>query len=52
MIDRDILDELTAESVDLVSDERLREEIVSVKRKRNLMNVTIKIDPLQIEAIK
>ena len=50
--DRDILNEITDESVDLVLDERLRDDIVSGKRKRNLKNVTIKIDPLQIKAIK
>jgi predicted DNA binding CopG/RHH family protein len=50
--DRDIMDEITDESVDLILDERLREDILSGKRKRNLKNVTIKIDPLQIKAIK
>ena len=50
--DRDILDEISDESVDLVLDERLRDDIVTGKRKRNLKNVTIKIDPLQIKAIK
>ena len=49
---RDILDEITDESVDLILDEHLREEILSGKRKRNLKNVTIKVDPLQIKAIK
>ncbi len=50
--DRDILDEITDESVDLILDEHLREDILSGKRKRNLKNVTIKVDPLQIKAIK
>ena len=50
--DRDMLNEITDESVDLVLDERLRDEIFSNKRKRNLKNVTIKVDPLQIQAIK
>ena len=50
--DRNVLDEITDESVDLVLDERLREDILSGKRKRNLKNVTIKVDPLQIQAIK
>jgi len=44
--DRDILDEITDEPVDLVLDARLREEIVSGKRKRKHKNVTIKVDPL------
>ena len=46
--DRNVLDEIADESVDLVLDERLRDDIVSGKRKRNLKNVTIKVDPLQI----
>jgi len=50
--DRDMLNEITDESVDLVLDERLRDEIFLNKRKRNLKNVTIKVDPLQIQAIK
>jgi len=48
----DILGEITEESVDLVLDDTLRQEILSGKRKRRLKNVTIKIDPLQIMAIK
>jgi hypothetical protein len=50
--DRDILDEIIDAPVDLILDERLREDILSGKRKRNLKNVTIKVDPLQIKAIK
>ena len=50
--DRDILDEITNEPIDLVLDEHLRDEILSGKRKRKLKNVTIKIDPLQVKAIK
>lgn len=50
--DRNVLDEIADESVDLVLDERLRDDIVSGQRKRNLKNVTIKVDPLQIKAIK
>jgi hypothetical protein len=48
----DILDEITDESVALSLDERLRQDILSGKRKRKLKNITIKIDPLQIMAIK
>ena len=33
-------------------DKRLRDDIISGKRKRKLKNVTIKVDPLQITAIK
>ncbi len=50
--DRNILDEIKDESVDFVLDEHLLEEILSGKRKRKLKNVTIKIDPLQVKAIK
>ena len=50
--DRDIMDEITDEPVDLVLDEHLRDEILSGKRKRKLKNITIKIDPLQVKAIK
>jgi predicted DNA binding CopG/RHH family protein len=50
--ERNILDEITDESVDLLLDEHLRDEILSGKRKRKLKNVTIKMDPLQVRAIK
>jgi predicted DNA binding CopG/RHH family protein len=50
--ERAILDEITDDSVELVLDEHLRNEILSGKRKRKLKNVTIKIDPLQVKAIK
>jgi predicted DNA binding CopG/RHH family protein len=50
--ERSILDEITDDPTDLVLDEGLRQEILSGKRKRNLKNVTIKMDPLQIMAIK
>ena len=39
--DRNILDEITDESVDLILDEHLRDEILSDKRKRKLKNITI-----------
>ncbi len=50
--ERNILDEITDETVDLILDGHLRDEILSGKRKRKLKNVTIKIDPLQVKAIK
>lgn len=50
--ERNILDEITEETVDLILDEHLRDEILSGKRRRKLKNVTIKIDPLQVKAIK
>ena len=48
----DILDETTNEEVDLSLDGQLRQDILSGKRKRKLKNITIKIDHLQIMAIK
>ena len=39
--DHNILDEITDESVDLILDEHLRDEILSDKRKRKLKNITI-----------
>ncbi len=48
----DILEEVTGEEVDLSLDDGLRHDILSGKRKRKLKNITIKIDPLQIMAIK
>jgi predicted DNA binding CopG/RHH family protein len=50
--EHNILDESTDETVDLILDEHLRDEILSGKRKRKLKNVTIKIDPLQVKAIQ
>ncbi len=47
-----ILDEILDESVTLALDERLRQDIISGKRKRKLKNITIKIDPLHVKAIK
>jgi len=45
--DCNIMDEITDESVDLILDEHLRNEILSGNRKMKLKNVTIKIDPLE-----
>ncbi len=50
--DGDILDEVTDEEVYLSLDDQLRQDILTGKRKKKLKNVTIKIDPLQITAIK
>lgn len=50
--EQDILSEVLDDSVDLVLDKRLRADIISGQRKRKLKNVTIKIDPLQVMAIK
>jgi len=47
-----ILDEIIDEDVTLSLDNQVRQDILSGRRKRKLKNITIKIDPLQIIAIK
>ena len=47
-----IFDELLEEPVEFSLGERLRRDILSKKRKRKLQNITIKIDPLHVQAIK
>jgi predicted DNA binding CopG/RHH family protein len=47
-----ILDELLEESAEFNVGERLRRDILSKKRKRKLQNITIKIDSLQVQAIR
>ena len=47
-----ILEEITDERVTLTVAESLREDIRSGKRKRKLKNITIKMDPLHVQAIK
>ena len=49
---RNILDEISDEAIEFTLEGDLRQEILSGKRKRKLKNVTIKVDPLQIVAIK
>ena len=49
---RDLLNEIIDAPVDVTLTDDLRHNILSGKRKRKLKNVTIKIDPLQIVAIK
>ena len=48
----DILEEIMEESVTLTLDEGLLQDIVSGKRKRKLKNISIKMDPLHVQAIK
>lgn len=50
--EKDILDELVTESIEFSLDEVLLKEILSKDRKRKLQNVTIKIDPLHLRAIR
>ena len=47
-----VLNKLTDETVEFVVNDNLRQDILSGRRKRNLKNITIKIDPLHIMAIK
>jgi hypothetical protein len=47
-----ILDEIMEGSVTLTLDEGLLQDIVSGKRKRKLKNISIKMDPLHVKAIK
>ncbi|MBM4277505.1 MAG: hypothetical protein FJ130_06405 [Deltaproteobacteria bacterium] len=47
-----ILDELLEEPVKFNLGERLHRDILLKKRKRKLENLTIKIDPLQVQAIR
>lgn len=48
----DILEELLEEPVKFSVNGQLRNDILSKRRKRKLQNVTIKMDPLQIRAIR
>ncbi|MDI7261735.1 MAG: hypothetical protein QME90_17705 [Thermodesulfobacteriota bacterium] len=47
-----ILNELLEEPVEFSLEEQLYRDILSKKRKRKLQNLTIKIDPLQVRAIR
>ena len=47
-----ILDELLEKPVEFSVGQHLRRDILSKKRKRKLQNITIKIDPLQVNAIR
>ena len=47
-----ILKEIIDEPVDIGLETELRRAILLGKRRRNLKNISIKVDPLQIQAIK
>jgi len=47
-----ILDEIVEEPVTFNLREDLRQDIVSGNRKRKLKNISIKLDPLHVQAIK
>ena len=48
----DIMDEILDESIELTLESGLRKDILAGKRKRKLKNVTIKMDPLQMQAVR
>ena len=47
-----IMDEILDESIDLTLDSSVRKDILSGKRRRKLKNLTIKMDPIQIQAVR
>jgi hypothetical protein len=49
---RGVIDEIVDEPIEVSLETGLRMDILSGKRKRRLKNISIKIDPLQIQAIK
>jgi predicted DNA binding CopG/RHH family protein len=49
---RSVLDEIVDEDVDLSLADDLREAIRSGRRKHKLQSVTLKLDPIQVRAIK
>jgi predicted DNA binding CopG/RHH family protein len=48
----DVLEEIIEEPVEMSLETELRESILSGKRKGKLKNISVKMDPLQIKAIK
>jgi hypothetical protein len=49
---RGVLSEIVGKPVEMSLETELRESIITGKRKRRLANISIKIDPLQVQAIK
>ena len=47
-----VLEEIIEEPLEMSLETELRKAILSGKRRRNLKNISIKMDPLQIQAIK
>ena len=48
----DILDEILDEAIDMTLHSSLRNDILSGARRRRLKNLTIKMDPIQIQAVR
>jgi predicted DNA binding CopG/RHH family protein len=49
---RGVLGELKEEPVEFALEEELREQILHGRRKRHLQNISIKLDPAQIQALR
>ena len=49
---RGALEEILDEPIEMGLETELRKSILSGKRRRKLTNISIKVDPLQIQAIK
>jgi hypothetical protein len=49
---KDLIGELSDEPVTFSLDDQLHTDIISKRRKRKLQNMTIKMDPLQIIAVR
>lgn len=49
---RGVLGELAEEPVEFALDEELRDQILRGKRTRRLQNISIKLDPAQIQALR
>jgi predicted DNA binding CopG/RHH family protein len=47
-----VLNEILEEEVEFSLDDALRQEILTGKRRRKLKNFSVKIDPLQLQALK
>lgn len=47
-----VLEEIIEEPIEMGLETELRRAILSGKRRRNLKNISIKMDPLQVQAIK
>lgn len=50
--DHGILDELVEDDATLSLSEELRDAVLAGKRKHNLQSITLKLDPVQVQAIK
>ena len=49
---QDVLNELIEENVTLSLDEELRASVLAGERRHKLVSITLKLDPIQVQAIK